>query len=91
MCRNIRVLFNFDPTATSDEIDAASLQYVRKVSGYNRPSSINEKAFKQAVEEISASTAKLLQTLKTEAKSKNREVERERQRLISAKRFKSPD
>ena len=87
MCRNIKTLYNFAPSATEDEIYAASLQYVRKVSGFNKPSQINEDAFNQAVEEISKSTQKLLNTLNTKAVPRNREIEAERARARNEKRF----
>jgi hypothetical protein len=87
MCRNIRTLYNFDPPATDDEIYAASLQYVRKITGFNKPSKINEEAFNQAIHEIAAVTSKLLNTLETSAEPRNREVEAERARIRSAKRF----
>ncbi|WP_047985632.1 DUF2277 domain-containing protein [Ornithinibacillus californiensis] len=87
MCRNIRTLYNFDPPATDDEIYAASLQYVRKITGFNKPSKINEEAFNQAIHEIAAVTSKLLNTLETSAEPRNREVEAERARDRSAKRF----
>jgi hypothetical protein len=87
MCRNIRTLYNFDPSATYDEIYAASLQYVRKVSGFNKPSKANEDAFNRAVEEITISTQNLLNTLVTNAAPRNREIEAERARARNEKRF----
>lgn len=75
MCRNIRPLFNFDPVATDEEIRASALQYVRKVSGYNKPSSVNEVAFEQAVERVTEVTRKLLAALVTNAPVRDREVE----------------
>ncbi|MFS0821801.1 DUF2277 domain-containing protein [Bacillus sp. 1P02SD] len=87
MCRNIRTLFNFDPPATDEEIHAASLQYVRKITGYNKPSKINEEAFNQAINEIALATRNLLNNLETSAEPRNREVEAERARIRSAKRF----
>jgi hypothetical protein len=87
MCRNIRTLYNFDPPATDEEIYAASLQYVRKITGFNKPSKINEEAFNQAIHEIAAVTSKLMNTLETSAEPRNREVEAERARIRSAKRF----
>jgi hypothetical protein len=87
MCRNIRTLFNFDPTATDEEIYAASLQYVRKISGFNKPSKVNQEAFNRAIEEIAKVTKDLLDTLETSAEPRNREVEAERARIRSAKRF----
>lgn len=87
MCRNIKTLFNFHPTATTDEIYAASLQYVRKVSGYNKPSKANEDAINRAVEEVAIATQKLLNTLVTNVEPRNREIEAERARARNAKRF----
>ncbi len=87
MCRNIRPLFNFEPPATADEIEAAALQYVRKVSGSTKPSQANTAAFEQAVEEIAAATARLVAGLTTTAPPKNREVEAARRRARNAKRF----
>lgn len=87
MCRNIKTLFNFSPPATTDEIYAASLQYVRKVSGYNKPSKANEDAMNLAVEEVVIATKKLLNTLATNAEPRNREIEAERARGRNAKRF----
>ena len=73
MCRNIKMLFNFDPPVTDDEIRAASLQFVRKVSGFNKPSKANEIAFNQAVDEIAAISARLLGSLETTAPARSRE------------------
>ena len=87
MCRNIRPLFNFDPPATAHEIDEASLQFVRKVSGYSRPSGANEVAFNQAVMDISAIVTRLLGELETTSPPKNRDVEAEKRRTRSANRF----
>ena len=87
MCRNIKSLFNFDPPATEEEIRAASLQYVRKVSGFNEPSKANEAAFLAAVDEITAVTSKLLNSLETNAPLKDREVEAARAKARSAQRF----
>lgn len=87
MCRNIKPLFNFDPVATDEEIRNASLQYVRKLSGFAKPSKINEQAFEKAVEEISVATRKLIDHLVTEAKPKNRETEAQLAKERSAKRF----
>lgn len=87
MCRNIKTLFNFDPPATEDEIQAASLQFVRKLSGFNKPSKANEEAFQLAVEEVAGAARKLLDSLVTQAEPRNREVEIERARIRSAKRF----
>lgn len=90
MCRNIRPLFNFAPPSTPDEIDAAALQYVRKVSGMTRPSQANEEAFAAAAEEIALVTARLLDALVTTAAPKDREVEIARRRALNAKRFARP-
>jgi hypothetical protein len=87
MCRNIRTLHNFEPPATADEIQASSLQYVRKISGSTKPSQANEEAFDDAVEEIAAVTAKLLDRLVTTAPPKDREVEAAKARERSEKRF----
>jgi hypothetical protein len=87
MCRNIRILFNFEPPVTEGEIQAAALQYVRKVSGFNKPSAANEAAFQTAVEEISAASERLLRSLKTNAPSRNREDEAAKARARNAERF----
>ena len=87
MCRNIKPLFNFEPSATNDEIRAASLQFVRKVSGFNKPSKANEAAFNEAVEAIAAISSNLLAQLETNAPAKNREVEAARARTRNARRF----
>jgi hypothetical protein len=87
MCRNIRVLHNFQPSATSDEVEAAALQYVRKVSGMNKPSKANEAAFHRAVHEVAHITEHLLADLVTTAPPKDREVEAARRRARSAERF----
>jgi hypothetical protein len=89
MCRNIKTLFNFDPRATDDEVRAASLQFVRKVSGYNKPSKVNEAAFNRAVEEIAAVARNLLDSLMTSAQPRDREVEAERARARRNKRHDS--
>jgi len=85
MCRNIKMLFNFDPPVTADEIRAASLQYVRKVSGFNKPSKANEAAFLEAVDQIANVSARLLGALETNAPARSREAEaaRARARRIS--------
>jgi len=80
MCRNIRPLYNFEPPASPDDIEAAALQFVRKVSGYRKPSAANEQAFQRAVQEIAAATATLLDSLQTKAPPKNREEEAEKAR-----------
>ncbi len=87
MCRNIKTLFNFDPPANEQEIRDASLQFVRKLSGFRSPSKANEKAFAEAVEKITADVETLLHSLKTDAPKHNREVEAERARARSLKRF----
>ena len=87
MCRNIHTLFNFDPAATEDEVRDASLQYVRKISGFTKPSQANEQAFARAVDEVSATTRRLLDELVTTAEPKDREVEAQRRRERAAKRF----
>jgi hypothetical protein len=87
MCRNIRTLYNFEPPVTDEEIRAAALQYVRKVSGFNKPSKVNEAAFFVAVDEIAAVTEKLLHALETNAPPKNRTEEAAKARARSAQRF----
>src|ERR1039458_4887481 len=87
MCRNIKMLFNFDPPVTEEEIRAASLQYVRKVSGLNKPSKANEAAFLAAVEDIAAVSARLLSSLETNAPKRNREEEAAKAKARSAERF----
>ena len=87
MCRNIRVLYNFDPPASAEEAHSAALQYVRKVSGMNKPSRTNEAAFERAVHEIAHSTQHLLADLVTTAAPKDREVEAERRRARAIARF----
>jgi hypothetical protein len=87
MCRNIKPLFNFDPPTTDEEIQAASLQFVRKVSGFTKPSKTNEPPFLLAVDEISALAKKLLQSLETTAPPKNREEEMAKARARTALRF----
>ncbi|MFJ5769815.1 DUF2277 domain-containing protein [Psychrobacillus sp. NPDC093180] len=87
MCRNIKTLFNFEPVATDDEIYAASLQYVRKISGFNKPSKVNEESFHKAVEEVSIITRNLLDSLQTSAEPRDREIQAEQARLRNAKRF----
>ncbi|MGC1174005.1 DUF2277 domain-containing protein [Polaromonas sp.] len=87
MCRNIKTLFNFEPPATELEIRDASLQFVRKLSGFSVPSKANEAAFERAVEEVAASARNLIGSLVTNAEPRNREVEAERARARSAMRF----
>ena len=87
MCRNIKTLFNFEPPATGEEINAASLQYVRKVTGFNKPSKTNEAAFYSAVEDIAKISEQLLTSLETTAAPKEREEEEAKARARSALRF----
>lgn len=87
MCRNIKTLFNFEPPVTPDEIRAASLQYVRKITGFNKPSQANEAAFESAVEEISAASSRLLHALATNAPPKNREEEAAKAKARAVVRF----
>jgi hypothetical protein len=87
MCRNIKMLFNFDPPVTGDEVRAAALQYVRKISGFNKPSKANEPAFDAAIEEIAAASMRLLSALETTAPARNREEEAAKARAKSAARF----
>jgi hypothetical protein len=89
MCRNIRTLFNFDPPATEDEIRDASLQFVRKLSGFNRPSQANEDAFTRAVDDVAAVARVLIDSLVTSAQPRYREVEAERLRARTLARFGS--
>ena len=90
MCRNIRTLFNFEPPATDDEIRAASLQFVRKLSGFNKPSKANEAAFELAVGQVAAIARTLLDSLETSAEPRDREVEAVRARARAAERFGTP-
>lgn len=87
MCRNIRTLFNFEPPVTEDEIRAASLQFVRKISGFNTPSRANEAAFQSAVDDIAQISGRLLASLQTTAAPKNRQEEAVRAQVRSAQRF----
>ena len=87
MCRNIKTLFNFDPPATDEEIRAASLQFVRKLSGFNAPSKANEAAFDEAIEEVAAVARKLIDSLSTNAAPRNREEVAARARERAAERF----
>lgn len=89
MCRNIRTLYNFEPPATDEEINAASLQYVRKVTGFNKPSRANEEAFYSAVDDIARISERLLASLETTAPPKNREEEAAKAKARSALRFGS--
>ena len=88
MCRNIRTLHNFDPPATEEEIHASALQFVRKLSGLNRPSKANERVFHRAVEEVARVAHELLAALVTNAPSRNREVEAQKARARAAERFR---
>jgi hypothetical protein len=87
MCRNIKILFNFDPPVTEEEIRAASLQFVRKISGFTKPAKANEDAFARALDEVSAASARLLHALETTAPPKNREEEAAKAKARSAARF----
>jgi len=87
MCRNIKILFNFDPPVTDDEIRAASLQFVRKISGFNKPSKANEPAFLAAVDEVAGVSTRLLRSLETNAPPKNREEEAAKARARAVERF----
>jgi hypothetical protein len=89
MCRNIKTLFNFEPPATEDEIRAASLQFVRKLSGFNKPSQANEAAFARAVEEVTAAASALIASLSTNASPRDRAIEAEKARERSRLRFAS--
>ena len=86
MCRNIHTLFNFEPPATDEEVRDASLQYVRKISGFTKPSRVNEEAFARAVDEVAAATHRLIEHLVTSAPPKDREVEAERARARATQR-----
>jgi len=88
MCRNIKMLFNFEPPVTHTEVRNASLQFVRKISGFNKPSKANEEAFQTAIDEIAASAMKLMTSLETHAPPKNREEEVAKARTRSANRFR---
>jgi len=87
MCRNIKTLYNFDPPVTDDEVRAASIQFVRKVSGFTKPSKANEAAFQQAIEEISAATGRFLSSLETHAPPKNRDEEAAKAKARAAIRY----
>ena len=87
MCRNIKTLFNFDPPVTPDEVHAASLQFVRKISGFNKPSKANEAAFNAAIDEVAAISMRLLKSLETNAPPKNREEEAVKAKVRAAERF----
>jgi hypothetical protein len=87
MCRNIRTLYNFEPPATEDEVEAAALQYVRKISGFSKPSAVNEAAFATAVAAVSAASARLLESLQTAAQPKDREIEAAKRRAAAVARY----
>lgn len=87
MCRNIKTLFNFEPPATSEEVEASALQFVRKLSGFNRPSKVNEEAFDLAVERVAAAAQELLNTLVTTSPPRDRETEALRAKVKAAQRF----
>ena len=87
MCRNIKMLFNFDPPVTPEEVHAASLQYVRKISGFTKPSKANEAAFLAAIEEVAAASSRLLRSLETSASPRNREEEAAKAKARSAERY----
>ena len=89
MCRNIRPLFNFEPPVTDDEVRAASLQFVRKISGFTRPSKANEEAFDRAVEEVAASARRLVDSLVTSAPALDREIEAAKAKARAAERYGS--
>jgi hypothetical protein len=87
MCRNIKTLFNFDPPVTGEEVRAASLQFVRKISGFSKPSKANEEAFLAAIDEVTAASTRLLHSLQTTAAPKNREEEAAKAKARAAERF----
>jgi hypothetical protein len=87
MCRNIKTLFNFDPPVTDEEVRAAALQFVRKITGFNQPSRTNEASFRAAVEEVAALSSRLLRSLETAAPPKNREEEAAKAKARAAERF----
>lgn len=87
MCRNIRTLFNFDPTATDEEVRAASLQFVRKISGFTKPSAANQPAFDRAVDEVALAARRLLDSMTTSAPAKDRAVEAAKAKARAAERF----
>jgi hypothetical protein len=87
MCRNIKTLFNFDPPVATEEVQAASLQFVRKITGFNKPSKANEAAFQAAIDEIAAISNRLLRSLETTAPPKNREEEAAKAKARAAERF----
>jgi len=90
MCRNIRTLFNFEPPATRDEVRAAAEQFVRKISGFPKPSQANERAFDRAVDEVAQASSKLLRSLKTSASPRDRAVEAAKRHALAVRRFGPP-
>lgn len=90
MCRNIKLLFNFEPPVTDDEVRAASLQFVRKITGFNKPSKANEDAFQAAIQEVADASMRLLRSLETTAPAKNREEEAAKAKARAAVRFARP-
>jgi hypothetical protein len=91
MCRNIRTLFNFEPPATPEEVRAASLQFVRKLSGFNKPSQVNQAAFDRAVDKVTAAAEELIASMSTLVPPKDREIEAEKARQRTRLRFQRPD
>ena len=87
MCRNIKTLFNFDPPVTDDEVHAASLQFIRKITGFNKPSKANEEAFQAAIEDVAGISTRLLRSLETTAPPQNREEEAAKAKARAAERF----
>jgi hypothetical protein len=87
MCRNIRTLYNFEPPATSEEIEAAALQFVRKISGFTKPSAVNEAAFEAAIAEVTAASTRLLESLETNSPAKDREIEAAKRRAAAVARY----
>jgi hypothetical protein len=87
MCRNIRTLYNFEPPATSEEIEAAALQFVRKISGFTKPSALNEAAFEAAIAEVTAASTRLLASLETNAPAKDREIEAAKRKAAAVARY----
>jgi hypothetical protein len=87
MCRNIKTLFNFEPPVTEEEVRAASLQFVRKISGFNKPSKANEAAFERAIEEIAGASMRMMKALETSATPRNREEEAAKAKARAAERF----
>ena len=87
MCRNIKTLFNFDPPVTDDEVRAASLQFIRKITGFNKPSKANEESFQAAIDEVATISTRLLRSLETTAPPKNREEEAAKAKARAAERF----